>query len=193
MHSIFNDFLTHKGLLTDDQKEQIRPYYTYKNYAKGETILYKGTVCEHSFFVEKGLLRFYSIDKQGKEHIVQFAPEGWIISDRSSLYFNEASEYYIDAIEDSIVVKIDSKLFSTASNLNIEFSKMNEIKLQKHIRQMQNRINMLLGANASERYLDFMATYPNISARVPQWMIASYLGITPESLSRVRKDLANSI
>lgn len=73
MHSIFNDFLTHKGLLTDDQKEQIRPYYTYKNYAKGETILYKGTVCEHSFFVEKGLLRFYSIDKQGKEHIVQFA------------------------------------------------------------------------------------------------------------------------
>lgn len=109
------------------------------------------------------------------------------------MYFNEASEYYIDAIEDSIVVKIDSKLFSTASNLNIEFSQMNEIKLQKHIRQMQNRINMLLGANASERYLDFMATYPNISARVPQWMIASYLGITPESLSRVRKDLANSI
>lgn len=189
MHPTFSEFLTTKGQLTQEQIEIIRPFYSLKSYSKGETVMYKGSICEHSFFVEKGLLRFYSIDKQGKEHIVQFAPEGWIISDRSSLYFNEASEYYIDAIEDSVVVKMDSKLFSTASKMNTAFSQMNEHKLQKHIRQMQQRINMLLGANASERYLDFMATYPNISSRIPQWMIASYLGITPESLSRVRKEI----
>lgn len=164
-------------------------YYTVKHIKKGEYLLQAGEVCQHTYFVEKGLLRMYSIDKNGKEHIIQFAPENWLASDRSSLYFNEKSNYYIDAVEDSDVLFLSPDFFA---NLKMQFPGTianNDLLLQKHIRGLQNRINSLLSDTAQERYLTFLKMYPNIMQRVPQWMVASYLGITPESLSRVRKEL----
>ena len=131
----------------------------------------------------------YSIAKNGKEHIIQFAPESWLMSDRSSLYFNEKSNYYIEAIEDSEVLFLSPDFFQ---NLNQSFPETvtnNDLLLQKHIRNLQNRVNSLLAETAEERYLNFIKMYPNILQRVPQWMVASYLGVTPESLSRVRKEL----
>lgn len=156
---------------------------------KGEVLLRSGEVCQHSFFVEKGLLRSYSIDSNGKEHIIQFGSEGWIVTDRSSTFFNESSILYIDAIEDSEVIFLDDEFFISLSCISSEFSKGNTQALHNHIRNLQDRINMLLGASAEERYLQFIRIYPDILLRAPQWMIASYLGITPESLSRVRKEL----
>lgn len=131
----------------------------------------------------------YSVDKNGKEHIIQFAPESWLISDRSSLYFNEKSKYYIEAVEESEVLFLTLDFFQ---NLNIQFPESivnNDLLLQRHIRNLQNRVNSLLSDTAEERYLSFIKMYPDILQRVPQWMVASYLGITPESLSRVRKEL----
>ncbi|WP_310991998.1 Crp/Fnr family transcriptional regulator [Aequorivita marina] len=162
-----------------------------KEFKSGAVLLEKGAPCRHSFFVEKGLLRSYMLAEDGKEHIIQFAPESWFIVDRSSVYFSETSKSYIEAIEDSKVVLLNDDFFSQVSALYPKFSQFNDRLLHKHILQMQQRINLLLGASAETRYLNFIELYPDLLLRVPQWMIASYLGITPESLSRVRKELAN--
>ncbi|MBU8881998.1 Crp/Fnr family transcriptional regulator [Kaistella sp. DKR-2] len=165
-------------------------FYETRKVAKNEFLLQEGEVCNGTYFVEKGLLRMYSIDKNGKEHIIQFAPEKWLMSDRSSLYFNEKSKYYIEAVEESEILLLKSDFFT---NINMEFpntAENNDLLLQKHIRNLQNRVNSLLAETAEERYMNFIKMYPDILFRVPQWMVASYLGITPESLSRVRKELA---
>lgn len=165
-------------------------FYSSKKVAKNEFLLRDGEICTGTYFVEKGLLRMYSIDKNGKEHIIQFAPEKWLISDRSSLYFSEKSNYYIEAVEESEILLLKPDFFT---NINLEFpntAENNDLLLQKHIRNLQNRVNSLLSDTAEERYMCFIKMYPDILLRVPQWMVASYLGITPESLSRVRKELA---
>ncbi|HEY6975323.1 MAG TPA: Crp/Fnr family transcriptional regulator, partial [Chitinophagaceae bacterium] len=157
---------------------------------KGGFLLRQGETCKHSFYVEKGLLRYYSIDEKGKEHILQFAPEQWFVTDRESVYFNQPSHYFIQALENSSVVLLDENFITQLSQENKSFTEFNNRLLHNHIRHLQNRINQLLSATAEERYLDFIKIYPDLLLRVPQSMVASYLGITPESLSRVRKDLA---
>ena len=164
--------------------------YTLKKVAKNELLLSEGEICMDTFFVEKGLLRMYSLDRNGKEHIIQFAPENWLISDRSSLNFNQKSKYYIDAVEDSEVFILSKDFFTSMIDKFPQTVENNDLLLQKHIRNLQNRVNSLLADTAEERYMTFIKMYPDILLRVPQWMVASYLGITPESLSRVRKELA---
>jgi CRP-like cAMP-binding protein len=158
--------------------------------SKGNFLLRQGEICKHSFFVESGLLRQYSIDNKGKEHILQFAPETWFISDRESVYFNQPSNYFIQALEDSSVLQIDESFILHLAEQSKSFLAFNNKLLHNHIRHLQKRVTQLLSAAAEERYLDFIKLYPDILLRVPQSMVASYLGITPESLSRVRKDLA---
>ncbi|HRN48433.1 MAG TPA: Crp/Fnr family transcriptional regulator [Niabella sp.] len=157
---------------------------------KSEFILKRGDAQSKFYYVQKGLLRYYSIDEKGKEHILQFAPEGWFISDRQSACLNLKSDFFIDALEDSELMMISEAYIINLTKSNQEFLELNNKLLQNHIRQLQNRINQLLSYTAEERYLEFVKTYPDILLRVPQWMVASYLGITPESLSRVRKELA---
>ena len=164
--------------------------YTFKKVAKNELLLSEGEICMDTFFVEKGLLRMYSLDRNGKEHIIQFAPENWLISDRSSLNFNQKSKYYIEAVEDSEVFLLNKDFFTSMVEKFPQTAENNDMLLQKHIRNLQNRVNSLLADTAEERYMTFIKMYPDILLRVPQWMVASYLGITPESLSRVRKELA---
>lgn len=165
-------------------------FYTEKTYPKGTLLLSEGEICKHLLFVEEGLLKMYSIDKNGKEHIIQFAPERWIISDRNSLYFNEKSKYYIEAIEPTKVILLQNDFFNNIKKEYPNAAEDIELLLQKHIRNLQNRVHSLMAESAEERYLQFIKMYPNVLLRVPQWMVASYLGITPESLSRVRKILA---
>ena len=186
----FKQHLIQKGGLTADEIQLIAPYLETKSIAKGEFLLKEGEVCSHSFFVEKGLLRFYALNEDGKENILQFATENWIVSDRGSVYFQEPSSYYIDAYENATVVLINEEFIDKVAEVNPKFRAQNERLLQNHIRSLYKRVNLLLGASAKTRYLDFVNTYPDVMLRVPQWMIASYLGITPESLSRVRKTLA---
>ncbi|AZJ35881.1 Crp/Fnr family transcriptional regulator [Tenacibaculum singaporense] len=186
----FKKYLIEKGGLSEDDYLQIQSFISLKNVSKSDFLLKEGDVCSHFFFVEKGLLRLYALNEEGKENILQFATENWIVSDRGSVYFQEPSTYYIDAVEDTHVVMLDEGFINKVSEINTDFRRKNEHLLQKHIRQLYKRISQLLGASAKRRYLDFVSMYPDIMLRVPQWMIASYLGITPESLSRVRKSLA---
>ncbi|REH48782.1 CRP-like cAMP-binding protein [Tenacibaculum gallaicum] len=188
--SNFKKYLIEKGGLSETDYLQIQSFITVKNVSKSDFLLKEGDVCSHFFFVEKGLLRLYALNEEGKENILQFATENWIVSDRGSVYFQEPSTYYIDAVEETLVVMLDEDFINEVSKINVDFRRKNEQLLQKHIRQLYKRISQLLGASAKRRYLDFVQMYPDIMLRVPQWMIASYLGITPESLSRVRKSLA---
>jgi CRP-like cAMP-binding protein len=190
MESNFYTYLKEKAGVTDEQFALMETKLLTKTIEKGQIILKSGQVCKHTFFVEKGLLRFYSIDEEGREHLVQFAPENWFVSDRGSIYFNGPSAFFVDAIEESQTVMLDRNFIEFASEISPEFRNHNEFLLQNHIRMLQNRIKLLISATAEQRYLAFIKLYPDLMLRVPQWMIASYLGITPESLSRVRKELA---
>lgn len=187
---IINYFANNSVQLNEIQIQVINRGLIRKNYSKGETILRQGEQCKYTFFIAKGLMRAYTINENGKEHILQFAPENWFISDRSSVLFNDPSSQFIEAVEDTEAILIESDIFEQLAELSAEFRHFNLFLLHNHIRHLQKRINQLLSASAEERYMDFIKMYPNIMLRVPQWMIASYLGITPESLSRVRKDLA---
>lgn len=187
----FHSYLLHTVGLSETEASEISIGLHREKYEKGSVLLRKGDVCKHSFFVEKGLLRSYMLDDDGKEHVIQFAPEKWFIVDRSSVYFNDPSESYIEAIEDTETVWINEDFMCRAAEVSSTFGRYNDKLLHNHIRQMQKRINLLLGATAEKRYLSFIKMYPDLLLRVPQWMIASYLGITPESLSRVRKELAH--
>ncbi len=178
------------SIISENEFELLSPLLIEKTIEKGEVLLRAGDICSHSFFVETGLLRSYSLDANGKEHVIQFAPENWIISDRTSLLFQEPSEFFIDAVEKTTIVMFDEQFVIKASEMSPKFRLFNQKALNNHIRHQQKRINSLLSATAEERYLNFIEMYPNIPLRVPQWMIASYLGITPESLSRVRKELS---
>lgn len=179
--------------LPPDSVGQCRDQIQQVFFKKGTFLLEYGAVCHHTFFVEKGLLRMYAQDENTKEHVIQFAPENWFISDRSSMFFNEKSDFYIDAIEDSEVLMLGSDFFTTLSVLHPESTSKIDLLLQKHIRNLQNRVRYLLSDSAEQRYLSFIKMYPDILQRVPLWMVASYLGITPESLSRVRKKLVKKI
>src|SRR5690606_25169459 len=186
----FDEYLAEKSSLTKEEFETLKPLLTYRHYEAGEFLLLEGDVCRYHFFVEKGLLRSYTIDEAGKEHIIQFAPENWFIGDRGSYYFNEPSTMTIQAVEPTDVAMFDQNFLDQAMCTSQSYNSFNERLLQNHIRQLQNRINLLLSASAEKRYLNFIDTYFDLTLRIPQWMIASYLGITPESLSRVRKELA---
>lgn len=156
---------------------------------KGDVLFREGEICKDIFFVNEGLLRMYNIDKNAKQHILYFAPENWLMADRSSIYLNQPSNYYVDAAEDSKILVLSQDYFDTLIEKEPKVIHTLNHLLHNHIHSLQKRITLLLGATAEERYLDFLKTYPNIFERVPQWMVASYLGITPESLSRVRKEL----
>jgi CRP-like cAMP-binding protein len=187
----FATYLKERLAITDEQATAAVSCLKTKTFKKGQLILNAGDLKSEVYFINTGLLRCFSIDEKGKEHVIQFAPENWMLSERNSSVFNEPSFFYIDAIEDTEVVVVKKGFFPEIQHIVPEILQLNILMLHNSIRFMQKRINMLLSATAEERYLDFIKLYPNLTLRVPQWMIASYLGITPESLSRVRKDLAH--
>lgn len=187
----FKSYLASNLNIDEGQISSLLDKCTNKKASKGQFLLRKGEICKYGFFVEKGLLRQYAIDKKGREHTISFAPESWFVTDRESAYFNLPSAYFIQALEDSEVVMVDEHFVQLLSREHPRFVEFNNRLLHNHIRQLQNRVNLLLSASAEERYLHFVGMYPDILLRVPQAMVASYLGITPESLSRVRRELAH--
>src|SRR5947209_2694377 len=114
----FRKYLQGNGALTDSQFDELSGLVSERQVPKNGVLLRPGEVCHFSFFVEHGVLRSYTIDEQGKEHIIQFASETWIVSDRSSAYFDQPSDYFIDAIEASNVVCFDAAFIDKAAQVS---------------------------------------------------------------------------
>ena len=184
------DMLNSDDLNLKDESQQFEHNIQTKKVTKGQILQLKGEVSEKSYFVKSGLLRSYSIDENYKEHIFMFAPEGWIIFDFVSQTYNTPSELVIESVEDSELEILDKKLIDNLLSKSLKFRLSDTEKLTKRIAVLQKRVIMLMSATAWERYQDFLDTYPNISQRIPQRMIASYLGITPEALSHMRSNMS---
>jgi len=138
--------------------------------------------------VQSGLLRSYIIDQKGKEHIFHFACENWVVADLESQEFAKPSELFIDCIEDSEVVVFSRECIAIADR-PIDMVTDDVTLLSRQIGVLQRRVLMLMSGSASERYSYFIKAYPDLPNRVPQHMIASYLGITPQALSTLRGKL----
>jgi len=172
--------------VTDEQFEFIKTMFIPKKVKKGEFLLREGEMTRYSIFVASGCLRTYTIDDNGKEHILQFSPENWWTGD-ISFTSNVPSKCFIEALEDSDVLLTEMSSIQKLNKYIPQSSAQYESALQKSMEAKNQRIISSLSATAEERYNDFLKKYPSLVQRVPQHMIASYLGISPETLSRIRK------
>lgn len=157
---------------------------------KGTLLLQQGEICKFGCKVISGCLKSYVIDNTGKEHIMQFAPEGWIITDMNSLFNHTPSNINIAAIEDSEVHWIENQVLDFWDDASRE-DLLQQIKmLTKNIITANKRTRLLLCSTGEERYFDFIQTYPTLTQRLPLKLIAGYIGITPEYLSEIRRKFA---
>ena len=180
-----NDYTS--SIISDEEFELIRKAFTHKKLRKKQYLLQEGEVSKFTAFVLKGALRQYWVDTKGVEHILRFAIENWWIGDRDSFANLTPSKYNIDALEDSELLLITpaqlQELRSQAPSFVEVMHKMDE----RNFIATQKRIHASISYTAEERYQELMKTNPDFIKRFPQNMIASYLGITPETLSRIRK------
>jgi CRP-like cAMP-binding protein len=190
--NIIDSFIYQSNEITPELRKKLESGITYLNVKKGEMIQPVNSPIRNGYFVKKGLLRSYTVDSRGKEHIFMFAPEGWIIGDIEAQTRNTPTLLNIDALEDSELEVLSEKVFFDVKENFPEVLSMNVDKLTKRIGVLQRRVIMLMSATARERYEEFLRIYPNIVQRVPQKMIASYLGITPEALSKIRREIKNT-
>ncbi|WP_417611909.1 Crp/Fnr family transcriptional regulator [Owenweeksia hongkongensis] len=175
--------------LSDEESHLISQTFTSKVLDKKEMLLFKGDVSNHMRFIEKGCLRAYNIDDAGNEHILQFGIEGWWVNDLFSCITQQPAQGFIQALEPSRILQIHreslDELFKTVPVMERFF----RLKIQSAYVALQERTIHSMSKTAEQRYLDFRNKYRNIEQRVPQYMVASYLGITPEHLSSLRKKL----
>jgi CRP-like cAMP-binding protein len=191
MYELFFQKLGEKITLTKEQQEIIKKYLTPKKIRKKQYLLQEGDVARNVAFVEKGILRAYSVDEKGAEHIIQFAMEGWTISDLNSFLTGQPATYNIDALEDSELVLISNMAQEEILRQIPEYQVYMRLQLSGAYLAMQKRITSTISMPLEDRYINFIKLYPDLVQRVPQHMIASYMGLTPETLSRIRKKLKN--
>ena len=176
--------------LDQEVQDVIKNYLTPKKLRKKQYLLQETDVCKHIAFVEKGALRSFTVSDKGTEHIIQFAFEGWTISDLYSFLTSEPATYNIGAMENSELVLISKAAHDELLQKVPQYETYTRLQLTGAYIAMQRRLTSIISLTLEERYNYFTSLYPDIIQRVPQHMIASYMGLTPETLSRVRKRLA---
>jgi CRP-like cAMP-binding protein len=187
---VLRAYLRARASFSDQEMDFIRTMFRPATLLAGEFLQRAGTVAKDAAFVAKGCLRSYVIDAKGKEHIVLFAPETWWVADNVSLTSGRPSDYFIDAIEDSDLLLIDSPSHEAVVEKVPGYASGHRKGLQRRTAAQNERIVSSISASAHDRYLRFLETYPSLATRVPQSMVASYLGVTPETVSRIRRKLA---
>ena len=176
--------------LTDAEFDRFTTFLQPKTYKKKDFLLQAGEISKHLAFVNEGIFRTYTIDKTGEEHVLQFSLEDWWTGDTYSGLTQKPSTFFIEALEDSHVYLIDNQELEIVFAEIPKFERYFRILAQNRFIALQERINGDLSDSAEERYLDLLNRYPTLPQRVPQQYIASFLGIQPPSLSRIRKQLA---
>ncbi len=190
MFSLIQNNIAKHIQLNDEEFSYFTSSLKRKHLRKKQFLLEEGEVCNHECFVNSGCLRQYYLDEKGQEHIIQFAVTDWWIGDQYSFLTGEPSRYFIDALLESEVLLIEKSKLEELYNKIPKFERFFRIAFQNAYVAMQQRILSQLSDPAEKNYLDFIRRYPTIEQSVPQHQVASYLGITPESLSRIRKQLA---
>lgn len=190
MYQAFKDYIVAKVPITDAEWLEIEAVCQLKKLRKHQYLLQEGNIWRHHAFVIQGCLKRYSIDERGVEHIIQFSPENWWAGDRQSLLDGAPSRFNIDAIEDSVVILIGNEDFKKLCATIPAFNTLINNILNRSFNAAQQRINDAISLTAEEKYASFLQKFPSLAARIPRHMLASYLGITPETLSRIRKTAA---
>lgn len=175
--------------LNNEEKQLVTEKFQPRLYRKRQYILQEGDVCKQMNFVVRGCLRMFAIDDKGNTHILQFAAENWWINDISSFYERKNSKLNIDALEDTMVLQISFENLTSLYNVAPKFNRIFRVLIENSHVALQKRLLQNISSTAEERYLSFIQTYPQLSNRIPQTQIASYLGITPEFVSRIRNNL----
>jgi len=160
-------------------------------FKKGSILQRPGDQKKVGYVVIQGLMRSYIIDSKGKEHNYMFAPENWIISDVESIEFDQPAVLYFECMEASEVLPLTSSASHVGDYHEIEINERLKM-LARRVAVLQRRVLMLMSATAMERYKHFLETYPQMVNRISQKHIASYLGITPEALSKLRRATTKS-
>ena len=186
MFDIFRKYLGDKVDLNSEDYELIESVSLFKKLRKHQYLLQAGDISHYHAFVCQGFLRNYYVDKKGQEHIMQFAPENYWTGDFESMSQGLPSKYNIDALEESEVLLLKKEDFEMIRKTIPAFNDFVNETLKRNSLVLQNRIHVNISLSAEEKYKDFIANYPSISNRVPLHMIASYLGVTAETLSRIR-------
>jgi CRP-like cAMP-binding protein len=192
MFDLLFENIERKIKITEEDKAFCKTLFIPKKLRKKQYLLQAGDISEYVAFVTKGLLRSYSVDEKGEEHIIQFAPEDWWITDMNSFLTSEEAIYNIDALEDTEILLLDKpsqdKLFEQIPM----FERYFRILIQASFVAMHKRLLSTITNTAEEKYMRMLKTYPDLVQRVPQHMIASFLGIKPETISRIRKKQASN-
>jgi CRP-like cAMP-binding protein len=189
MIDVLFNHIQEKVPLTREEKEIIKSFFIPKKLRKRQYLLQAGDVCKHLAFVAKGLLRTYNVDDKGDEHMSVFGWEGWWLSDFNSFLSGDAAVFNIDAIEETELLLISHNDYEALTLAVPVMDRYFRILYQYSIVTKEKRLMSSITHTAEERYVLLMESNPMIIERIPQNLIASYLGIAPETLSRIKKTL----
>jgi CRP-like cAMP-binding protein len=178
--------------LDSEEIEAVKTKFIERSIKRRQFILQEGDICKLNTFVVEGCFRMYFVDEKGKEHNIQFAVENWWIGDIGSFHSGEASKLYIEAIENSIILQIKKQDQLELFVNHPKFNRIFRVITENALVACQRRVLQNIGSTAEERYLDFLERYPQLFNRISNVQIASYLGVTPEFLSTIRKKIAKS-
>ena len=186
------DYFENHIPLNEEEKSFVKEVFKDRRVKRRQFILQEGDISKHNTFIVEGCFRMYMVDEKGKEHNLQFAVENWWIGDIDSFHSEKPSKLNIEALETSIILQIKKedqlKLFINYPKFNRIFRVLSE----NATISLQNRILQNISSTAEERYLDFLTRYSHFFNRISNVQIASYLGVTPEFLSTIRKKIAKS-
>jgi CRP-like cAMP-binding protein len=183
------DYIDQYVTLTEEERSLVASRFRLRKYLKGQFIVQNGDVSQYENFVLSGCLKAFYIDENGEEHVVFFAVEQWWITDLGSFITQTPAELNVQCLENSVVAQIH---YRELQQLYAEVPKLERffrLIIQNAFVAAQKRIIDNFSLSATERYLKFRERYPNIEQRVPQYLIASYLGITKEFLSKIRSQI----
>jgi len=176
--------------ISEDEFEFCKTLFIPKKLRKRQYLLQEGDVCRYTAFVEKGMLRTFTVDEKGNEPILQFSMEGWWVTDLYSFLTDEPSRYNIEALEDCELLLITRPSWDILLEKVPAFERYFRILIQNNLIAIQRRLIGSMTKTAEGQYTKLIASFPTCLQRVPQHMIASFLGITPETLSRIRSQMA---
>ncbi len=186
------DYFENHLPLNEEEKLIVEAIFKERRIKRRQFILQEGDICKYNTFVVEGCFRMYFVDEKGKEHNLQFAVENWWIGDVGSFHSEKPSRLYIEAMENAVILQCNKedqlKLFID----HPKFNRIFRVLAENAMVSLQNRILQNISSTAEERYLYFVQRYPHFFNRISNVQIASYLGVTPEFLSTIRKNLTKS-